>query len=118
MVNIYTRLPMPFLYFVLKLDMTLKLNAMAFWQHAPVYYLLSKYDITNNINILSLYDITLGGGGKVMSRTNRVNCEAVFGRFICSALRFISHQPRKRYSSLIFTTLPTKNLSNVLRATL
>ena len=29
-------------------------------------------------------------------QTNRVNREAVFGRFVCSALRFIPHEPRKK----------------------
>ena len=29
-------------------------------------------------------------------QTNRVNREAVFVRFVCSALRFISHEPRKK----------------------
>ena len=29
-------------------------------------------------------------------QTNHVNREAVLGRFVCSALRFIPHEPRKR----------------------
>ena len=29
-------------------------------------------------------------------QTNRVNREAVLVRFVCSALRFISHEPRKK----------------------
>ena len=29
-------------------------------------------------------------------QTNRVNREAVLGRFVCSALRFIPHEPRKK----------------------
>ena len=29
-------------------------------------------------------------------QTNRVNCETVLVRFVCSALRFISHEPRKK----------------------
>ena len=29
-------------------------------------------------------------------KTNRVNREAVLLRFVCSALRFISHEPRKK----------------------
>ena len=29
-------------------------------------------------------------------QTNRVNREAVLVRFVCSALRFISHVPRKK----------------------
>ena len=31
-------------------------------------------------------------------QTNRVNREAVLVRFVCSALRFISHEPRKKNS--------------------
>ena len=29
-------------------------------------------------------------------QTNRLNREAVLVRFVCSALRFISHEPRKK----------------------
>ena len=29
-------------------------------------------------------------------QTNRVNRDAVLVRFVCSALRFISHEPRKK----------------------
>ena len=29
-------------------------------------------------------------------QTNRMNREAVLVRFVCSALRFISHEPRKK----------------------
>ena len=29
-------------------------------------------------------------------QTNRVNCEALLVRFVCSPLRFISHEPRKK----------------------
>ena len=29
-------------------------------------------------------------------QTNRVKREAVLGRFVCSALRFIPHEPRKK----------------------
>ena len=29
-------------------------------------------------------------------QTNRVTQEAVLGRFVCSALRFIPHEPRKK----------------------
>ena len=29
-------------------------------------------------------------------QTNRVNREVVLVRFVCSALRFISHEPRKK----------------------
>ena len=32
-------------------------------------------------------------------QTNRVNREAVLVRFVCSALRFISHEPRKKVFS-------------------
>ena len=31
-----------------------------------------------------------------VEQTNRVNREAVLVRFVCSALRFISHEPRKK----------------------
>ena len=49
-------------------------------------------------------------------QTNRVNREAVLGRFVCSALQFIPHEPRKkRHSFLIFTMLPTKTLSKIVR---
>ena len=70
-------------------------------------------------------------------QTNRVNREAVLVRFVCSALRFISHEPikkiavhaiclsalrfipmnrEKRHSFLIFTMPPTKTPSKILRA--
>ena len=41
-----------------------------------------------------------------------------FTRFVCSALRFISQEPRKkeRHSFLIFTMPPTKTPSKILRA--
>ena len=40
----------------------------------------------------------LGSWGMNQStgQTNHVNREAVFGRFVCSALRFIPHEPRKK----------------------
>ena len=42
--------------------------------------------------------------------------EAVLGWFVCSALQFIPHEPRKkRHSFLIFTMFPTKTLSKILR---
>ena len=41
-------------------------------------------------------------------QTNRVNREAVLGRFVCSALQCIPHEPRKRHSFLIFTMFPSK----------
>ena len=33
---------------------------------------------------------------RIAEQTNRVNREAVLVRFVCSALRFISHEPRKK----------------------
>ena len=35
-------------------------------------------------------------------QTNRVNREAVLVRFVCSALRFISHEPRKQESHFLY----------------
>ena len=46
------------------------------------------------------------------------NTFAVLGRFVCRALRFITHAPRKRHSFLLFTMLPTKTLTKILRKTL
>ena len=36
------------------------------------------------------------GMNRSTGQTNRVNREAVLGRFVCSALRFIPHEPRKK----------------------
>ena len=36
------------------------------------------------------------GMNRSAGQTNRVNREAVLGRFVCSALRFIPHEPRKK----------------------
>ena len=36
------------------------------------------------------------GMNRSKGQTNRVNREAVLGRFVCSALRFIPHEPRKK----------------------
>ena len=45
--------------------------------------------------------------------------DAVLGRFVCSALRFIPYEPRKkRHSFLIFTMFPTRTLPKILRITL
>ena len=33
---------------------------------------------------------------RIAGQTNRVNREAVLVRFVCSALRFIPHEPRKK----------------------
>ena len=41
-------------------------------------------------------------------QTNRMNCEAVLGRFVVLPLRFIPHEPRKRHSFLIFTMRPKR----------
>ena len=35
-------------------------------------------------------------------KTNRVNCEAVLRRFVCSALRFISHEPKKKTTHSLY----------------
>ena len=44
-------------------------------------------------------------------QTNRVNREAVLVRFVCSALRFISHEPRKKDThSLYLQCLQQKSL--------
>ena len=36
------------------------------------------------------------GMNRSAGQTNRVNREAVLDRFVCSALRFIPHEPRKK----------------------
>ena len=36
------------------------------------------------------------GMNRSAGQTNRVNHEAVLERFVCSALRFIPHEPRKK----------------------
>ena len=36
------------------------------------------------------------GMNRSAGQTNRVNREAVLVRFVCSALRFIPHEPRKK----------------------
>ena len=36
------------------------------------------------------------GMNRSAGQTNRVNREAVLGQFVCSALRFIPHEPRKK----------------------
>ena len=56
------------------------------------------------------------GMNRSVGQTNRVNREAVLVRFVCSALRFIPHEPRKiRHSFLIFTMFPTRTLPKILR---
>ena len=47
-----------------------------------------------------------------------MNCSAKqtnLGQFVCSVLRFIPHEPRKKHSFFIFTMIPTKILSTILR---
>ena len=56
------------------------------------------------------------GMNRSAGQTNRVNREAVLVWFVCSALRFIPHEPRKKkHSFLIFTMFPTRTLSKILR---
>ena len=65
---------------------------------------------------MSVFFLGSWGMNRSAGQTNRVNREAVLARFVCSALRFIPHEPReKRHSFLIFTVLPTKTLSEILR---
>ena len=65
---------------------------------------------------MSVFFLGSWGMNRSAGQTNRVNREAVLGWFVCSALRFIPHEPRKkRHSFLIFTMLPTKTLSKILR---
>ena len=48
-------------------------------------------------------------------QTNRVNREAVLGWLVCSALRVIPHEPRKKpHSFHIFTMFPTRILPKIL----
>ena len=46
-------------------------------------------------------------------KTNYVNCEGVLERYVCSALQFIPHEPRKIL--ILFTMLQTKTLSKSSR---
>ena len=45
---------------------------------------------------MSVFFLGSRGMNRSAGQTNRVNCEAVLGRFVCSALRFIPHEPRKK----------------------
>ena len=56
------------------------------------------------------------GINRSAGQTNRVNRAAVFGWFVCSALRFIPPwTQKKRHSFLIFTMFPTRTLYKILR---
>ena len=46
-------------------------------------------------------------------QTNRVNCEAVLGRFVCTVLWFIPHEPRKKTLIPYIYMLPSKTLSKI-----
>ena len=45
---------------------------------------------------MSVFFLGSWGMNRSAGQTNRVNREAVLGRFVCSALRFIPHEPRKK----------------------
>ena len=45
---------------------------------------------------MSAFFLGSWGMHRSAGQTNRVNREAVLGRFVCSALRFIPHEPRKK----------------------
>ena len=45
------------------------------------------------------------GMNRSAGQTNRVNREAVLGRFVCSALRFIPHEPRKKDTHSLNTSV-------------
>ena len=45
---------------------------------------------------VSVFFLGSWGMNRSTGQTNRVNREAVLGRFVCSALRFIPHEPRKK----------------------
>ena len=49
-------------------------------------------------------------------QTNRVNREAVLVRFVCSALRFISHEPRKKTLIPYIYNASNKDPFSILRA--
>ena len=56
------------------------------------------------------------GMNRSAGQTNRVNREAVLGRFVCSALRFIPHEPRKKDThSLYLQCFQPRTLSKILR---
>ena len=56
------------------------------------------------------------GMNRSTGQTNRVNREAVLGRFVCSALRFIPHEPRKKDThSLYLQCFQPRTLSKILR---
>ena len=56
------------------------------------------------------------GMNRSAGQTNRVNREAVLGRFVCSALRFIPHEPRKKDThSLYLQCFKPRTLSKLLR---
>ena len=45
---------------------------------------------------MSVFFLGSWGMNRSAGQTNRVNREAVLERFVCSALRFIPHEPRKK----------------------
>ena len=56
------------------------------------------------------------GMNRSAGQTNRVNREAVLGRFVCSALRFIPHEHRKRDThSLYLQCFQPRTLSKIFR---
>ena len=71
-----------------------------------------------NFSIKEWVSFFLGSWGMNRSagQTNRVNREAVLGRFVCSALRFIPHEPRKKDThSLYLQCFQPRTLSKILR---
>ena len=52
--------------------------------------------ITNSIKEWVSFFLGSWDMNRSAEQTNRVNREAVLVRFVCSALRFISHEPRKK----------------------
>ena len=65
-------------------------------------------------------DLFLGTWIMIQSagQTNRLNHEALLRWFVCSALRFIPHESRKKHLFLLFALLPTNILPEIFRETL
>ena len=73
------------------------------WHNWPFGCDLEKHDFSSKIHfiLISMKEwVSFFLGSWRMNRsagqTNRVSREAVLGRFVCSALRFIPHEPRKK----------------------
>ena len=68
------------------------------------------YTVTSKLLQCESFFLGSWGMNRNAGQTNRVNREAILGGFVCSALRFIPHEPRKK------TLIPyIYNVSKILR---